>query len=200
MDTSRPRLVPPDATALDGTSFDDTSHDSPYLDAADGPAGDERADGPDETMVDGGAGVPAAAASGGAARPARSASGGAGGSGGSGGGPRKGGKGGNGPSGRLPEAKRSKYVRRACYVLGVLLFIPVAGFIIVYLMTPIPSTTQPAAKAQQSVFLYSDNKTVIARSGDFDRRPVQLSKVPGPVSDAVISAENRSFYRTRACR
>ncbi len=79
-------------------------------------------------------------------------------------------------------------------MLGVLILLPIIGFVVVYLMTPIPSSAQPAAKAQQSVFYYSDNKTVIARSGDFDRRPVQLNDVPAPVRDAVISAENRSFY------
>ena len=90
--------------------------------------------------------------------------------------------------------RRIKYARRAAYVLGVLVALPIIGFVIVYLMTPIPSSAQPAAKAQQSVFYYSDGKTVIARTGSFDRRPVQLSEVPRQVRDAVISAENRSFY------
>lgn len=102
-----------------------------------------------------------------------------------------------GPGGTKPKKQtdlRIKYARRAAYVLGVLVLLPIIGFVIVYLMTPIPSSTQPAAKAQQSVFLYNDGKTVIARTGNFDRRPVQLDAVPQQVRDAVISAENRSFY------
>jgi membrane peptidoglycan carboxypeptidase len=101
------------------------------------------------------------------------------------------------PGGKKPKKqtdRRIKYARRAAYVLGVLVLLPVVGFIIVYLMTPVPSSTQPAAKAQQSVFLYNDDKTVIARTGSFDRRPVDLQVVPRQVRDAVISAENRSFY------
>ncbi len=95
---------------------------------------------------------------------------------------------------RKPPDRRIKYARRAAYVLGVLVLLPVIGFVIVYLMTPIPTSAQPTAKAQQSVFLYNDGKTVIARTGSFDRRPVDLAAVPRPVRDAVISAENRSFY------
>jgi membrane peptidoglycan carboxypeptidase len=101
------------------------------------------------------------------------------------------------PGGRKPKKqtdRRIKYARRTAYVLGVLVLLPIIGFVIIYLMTPIPSSAQPAAKAQQSVFLYNDGKTVIARTGKFDRRPVQLDAVPRQVRDAVISAENRSFY------
>jgi membrane peptidoglycan carboxypeptidase len=101
------------------------------------------------------------------------------------------------PLGKKPKKqtdRRIKYARRAAYVLGVLVLLPIVGFVIVYLMTPIPSSAQPAAKAQQSVFLYNDGKTVIARTGKFDRRPVKLDAVPRQVRDAVISAENRSFY------
>jgi membrane peptidoglycan carboxypeptidase len=102
-----------------------------------------------------------------------------------------------GPVGKKPKKetdRRIKYARRTAYVLGVLVLLPIVGFVIVYLMTPIPSSAQPAAKAQQSVFLYNDGKTVIARTGTFDRRPVELDAVPRQVRDAVISAENRSFY------
>jgi membrane peptidoglycan carboxypeptidase len=90
--------------------------------------------------------------------------------------------------------RRIRYARRAAYVLAGLILLPIIGFVVIYLMTPIPSSAQPAAKAQQSVFYYSDGKTVIARTGAFDRRPIQLKDVPQPVRDAVISAENRSFY------
>ncbi|WP_433434579.1 transglycosylase domain-containing protein [Nonomuraea sp. CA-141351] len=60
-------------------------------------------------------------------------------------------------------------------------------------MTPIPDSTQKQATAQGSVIYYRDGKTVLARQG-IDRKNVELAKVPQHVRDAVIAAENRSFY------
>ncbi|MFG1703886.1 transglycosylase domain-containing protein [Nonomuraea sp. M3C6] len=60
-------------------------------------------------------------------------------------------------------------------------------------MTPIPDSTQEQATAQGSVIYYRDGKTVLARQG-IDRKNVELAKVPKHVRDAVIAAENRSFY------
>ncbi|MGN9840764.1 transglycosylase domain-containing protein [Nonomuraea sp. H19] len=60
-------------------------------------------------------------------------------------------------------------------------------------MTPIPDTTQKEATAQGSVIYYRDGKGVLARQG-VDRKVVPLAKVPVHVRDAVIAAENRSFY------
>ncbi|WP_237104930.1 transglycosylase domain-containing protein [Nonomuraea sp. MG754425] len=61
-------------------------------------------------------------------------------------------------------------------------------------MTPIPDTTQKQATAQGSVIYYRDGKSVLARQG-IDRRKVDLAQVPEHVRDAVIAAENRSFYQ-----
>ncbi|MEV0591651.1 transglycosylase domain-containing protein [Nonomuraea cavernae] len=69
-----------------------------------------------------------------------------------------------------------------------------ALFGIAWAMTPIPDSTQEQATAQGSVIYYRDGKTVLARQG-IDRRNVELAKVPEHVRDAVIAAENRSFYQ-----
>jgi membrane peptidoglycan carboxypeptidase len=61
-------------------------------------------------------------------------------------------------------------------------------------MTPIPDTTQKQATAQGSVIYYRDGKSVLARQG-VDRKLVDLAKVPMHVRQAVIAAENRSFYQ-----
>jgi membrane peptidoglycan carboxypeptidase len=98
------------------------------------------------------------------------------------------------PGGRRPRSRRSRYLRRGLFALSILLALPILAFGVVYVMTPVPSSAQPTAQAEQSVFYYSDGKTVIARTGEFDRRPVNLADVPKQVRDAVISAENRSFY------
>ncbi|MEV5708583.1 transglycosylase domain-containing protein [Actinoallomurus sp. NPDC052274] len=89
-------------------------------------------------------------------------------------------------------SRRAKWLRRTTYVLGVLILLPVAAFVVAYLMTPVPSSAQPDAVKEASVFYYSDG-SVLLRTGK-NRQPVPLSQVPKPVRDAVISAENRSFY------
>jgi membrane peptidoglycan carboxypeptidase len=89
-------------------------------------------------------------------------------------------------------SRRTKWLRRATYVLAALILLPVAAFVVVYLMTPIPSSAQPDAVKEASVFYYDDGG-VLLRTGT-NRQPVPLSKVPKQVRDAVISAENRSFY------
>ncbi|MEU6718543.1 transglycosylase domain-containing protein [Nonomuraea sp. NPDC046802] len=67
-------------------------------------------------------------------------------------------------------------------------------FAVAWALTPIPDTTQKQATAQGSVIYYRDGKTVLARRG-IDRKNVELAKVPKHVRDAVIAAENRSFYQ-----
>ncbi|MFI7230803.1 transglycosylase domain-containing protein [Nonomuraea angiospora] len=66
-------------------------------------------------------------------------------------------------------------------------------FAVAWALTPIPDSTQKQATAQGSVIYYRDGKTVLARRG-IDRKIVELAKVPKHVQDAVIAAENRSFY------
>ncbi len=71
----------------------------------------------------------------------------------------------------------------------------VAGlFAVVWVLTPIPDTTQKLATAQGSLIYYRDGKTVLARQG-VNRKNVSLDKVPQVVRDAVISVENRTFYQ-----
>src|SRR5262245_53224198 len=67
-------------------------------------------------------------------------------------------------------------------------------FAIVWAMTPIPDSTQANATAQGSVIFYRDGKTVLAKPG-VNRVTVSLDKVPQVVRDAVIAAENRTFYQ-----
>jgi membrane peptidoglycan carboxypeptidase len=68
----------------------------------------------------------------------------------------------------------------------------ILGFVVVYLLTPIPSA-RSAAKAEGSVFYYADGKTSFAKLGP-NRVLVPLDQVPPHVRAAVISAENRTFY------
>ncbi|MGN9784699.1 transglycosylase domain-containing protein [Nonomuraea sp. ZG12] len=89
--------------------------------------------------------------------------------------------------------RKRRWLRISLIVGGSGFLVLAALFGIAWAMTPIPDSTQKDATAQGSVIYYRDGKSVIARQG-VDRRTVELAKVPEHVRDAVIAAENRSFY------
>ncbi|GAB2451711.1 hypothetical protein GCM10027187_19910 [Streptosporangium sandarakinum] len=86
-----------------------------------------------------------------------------------------------------------RFLRLALIAFGVVVVLSVGVLGVVWAMTPIPDSTQPKATAQGSVIYYRDGKTVLAKQG-VNRRSVPLSEVPESVRNAVIAAENRSFY------
>ncbi|NYD50128.1 membrane peptidoglycan carboxypeptidase [Actinomadura luteofluorescens] len=106
-------------------------------------------------------------------------------------GPGRGGRGGGKGPGK-PRSRRSRFLRRALFlILGFIGFCIVA-FGVAYLFTPVPSA-QEQAIAQGPTFYYSDGKTQIAKTG-MNRDAVKLDKIPESTRAAVIAAENRSFY------
>ncbi|WP_170180597.1 transglycosylase domain-containing protein [Actinomadura pelletieri] len=109
---------------------------------------------------------------------------------------RDGGRGGGGRGGgkgpRKPRSRRSRYLRRALFLLLGFIGFFIAAFGIAYLFTPVPSP-QEQAIAQGPTFYYSDGKTQIAKTG-VNRDAVKLDRIPESTRDAVIAAENRSFY------
>ncbi|WP_106399890.1 transglycosylase domain-containing protein [Actinocorallia populi] len=93
----------------------------------------------------------------------------------------------------IPSRRRGRWLRKISYgVLGVIGAFVVA-FAIAYILTPVPSTQQLDAREQLNVFYYADGETVIAQEGT-NRQPVPLAEVSESMRQAVISAENRSFY------
>ncbi|WP_405141763.1 penicillin-binding protein [Sphaerisporangium sp. NBC_01403] len=98
---------------------------------------------------------------------------------------------------RDQEKKRSsrrRLLRRFLIAGGIAVLGIVAMVAVVWVLTPIPDTTQKDATAQGSLIYYRDGKTVLARQG-VNRKNVPLEKVPKVVRDAVISVENRTFYQ-----
>ncbi|REE95804.1 transglycosylase domain-containing protein [Thermomonospora umbrina] len=96
---------------------------------------------------------------------------------------------------RRPRKERSRlarYTRRIVFGLLAFLGLLIAAFAVAYAFTPVPSP-QEDATAQGPEFYYDDGKTLIAKIG-VNRQKVELSEVPPHVRDAVIAAENRSFY------
>lgn len=79
-------------------------------------------------------------------------------------------------------------------VLGVALV--VAGFGAAYALVDVPQPKDQQL-AQASVVYYRDGKTELGRFGDINRTAVPLDKVPQYVQDAVLAAEDRTFYTNR---
>jgi membrane peptidoglycan carboxypeptidase len=98
-----------------------------------------------------------------------------------------------GPPGPAQRSRKARYVRRAAFGVLAAFGLCMLLFTIAYLLTPIPSA-KSASIASGSVFYYSDGRTPIARQGP-NRTIVDLDRVPKPVREAVLAAENRSFYR-----
>ncbi|TMQ95906.1 penicillin-binding protein [Actinomadura soli] len=105
-------------------------------------------------------------------------------------GPGPGGGDGRGP--RKPRSRRSRYLRRALFLMLAFIGFCIAAFGVAYLFTPVPSP-QEQAIAQGPTFYYSDGKTQIAKTG-VNRDAVKLDRIPKSTRDAVIAAENRGFY------
>jgi membrane peptidoglycan carboxypeptidase len=76
-------------------------------------------------------------------------------------------------------------------VLGV-----AALFGVVYAVVDVPEPNDQALE-QTSVVYFSDGRTEIGRFGESNRIAVSLDKVPVHVRDAVLAAEDRSFYSNK---
>ncbi|AGL18986.1 transglycosylase domain-containing protein [Actinoplanes sp. N902-109] len=76
----------------------------------------------------------------------------------------------------------------ALAVLSVALVVAGAGYVAGVDLPPEP------APPQASVLYYRDGHTVLARIGTTDRTDITLDKVPVPVRQAFLAAEDRGFY------
>ncbi|MDT9681246.1 transglycosylase domain-containing protein [Streptomyces sp. TRM76323] len=80
-------------------------------------------------------------------------------------------------------------------VLGGLLLLVLVlggGFLAGYLLIEIPPANA-AATAQANVYLYADGSP-LAQGGRVNRESVPLARVPRPLRQAVLAAEDRDFY------
>ncbi|GAA5123946.1 transglycosylase domain-containing protein [Pseudonocardia adelaidensis] len=97
--------------------------------------------------------------------------------------------------GRKQKASPWRRVRRISYVvLGLLLIGPFVAFVIGWFMFPVPSS-QDVALSQVATFKFADGEELATvRPEGENRVAVTLDKVPKHVRDAVLAAEDRSFY------
>ncbi|MFF7455120.1 transglycosylase domain-containing protein [Kitasatospora sp. NPDC008115] len=102
------------------------------------------------------------------------------------------------------EARRALPLRRRLLptwrvTLGAVLttaLLAVGAFAVLYVIVPLPDPNAQAV-AQSNVYLYADGVTEIARTGAVNRTDVTIDKVPVSTRQAVVSAEDRTFYQNR---
>jgi membrane peptidoglycan carboxypeptidase len=76
-------------------------------------------------------------------------------------------------------------------IVGVLVM--VAGFVYLYQTTPIPDPNADF-QAQTTYIYYSDGKTEIGQLATQNRDSLPLDEMPKCIQDAVVAAENRTFW------
>lgn len=99
---------------------------------------------------------------------------------------------GEGEAGTKP---RRRWLRWTLGVLATLILIPFLAFVIGWMIFKVP-TPDDAAIAQVSTYTYADGTTPLAtvRPENGNRIKVTLDKVPVPVRNAVLAAEDATFY------
>src|SRR5690606_22563266 len=102
------------------------------------------------------------------------------------------GRGGAGGRGGRPRSRRSRFLHGTLFTMLDLFGFFDAAFAVAYLFTPVPSPLEKAV-AQGPTFYYSDGKTEIAKTG-VNRDAVDLDRIPESTRNAVIAAENGTFY------
>jgi membrane peptidoglycan carboxypeptidase len=77
---------------------------------------------------------------------------------------------------------------------ALVIFALVGTYFYLYNSTQIPTTLAANVLDQNSTVYYSDGKTVIGTIGPFDRQLLTFNQIPKNVQDAVLAAEDRSFW------
>ncbi|MEV7078599.1 transglycosylase domain-containing protein [Streptomyces sp. NPDC093516] len=70
--------------------------------------------------------------------------------------------------------------------------VAVAG--IGYAMVGVPTEENAAARSQNNVYLWSNGQQMVATGSGQNRQNVTIDRIPKAMQDAVISAENKTFY------
>ncbi|RIQ20704.1 transglycosylase domain-containing protein [Jiangella rhizosphaerae] len=78
------------------------------------------------------------------------------------------------------------------YALGMML-LGVAGVSIAYAMTDIPEANA-FARSEATIVYWNDGETELGRFSAENRETVDISEIPQACQDAVVAAEDRSFY------
>ena len=88
---------------------------------------------------------------------------------------------------------RPRWGRRILLTILTLGVLGLVGLGIAYAVTPIPEAND-AALAEASVIYYSDGQTELDRLSEINRESVTIDQIPEHVRNAVLAAEDRTFY------
>jgi membrane peptidoglycan carboxypeptidase len=94
---------------------------------------------------------------------------------------------------RTKKQRRNRRLKIAGAVIAGMLVLLGVFVGVVYAKTEVPSPDS-ITTAQTTVVYFSDGKTEMARLGDENRTSVTLEEIAEPAQNAVLAAENRSFY------
>ncbi len=107
------------------------------------------------------------------------------------------GPGGKGPNGKAPRKGGRRWLRRTLQVLGVTALVLVLAGVAVaafaYVRTEIPDPND-AAFAQTTTIYYADGETELGRFAAQDRTIVESADINDTIREAVVAAEDRTFY------
>src|SRR5215470_14730743 len=68
-----------------------------------------------------------------------------------------------------------------------------AGGAVAYAVVQVPEPS-PASLAQSNVYYWADGTPMVSVDGEADRQIIPIQKIPPAMQDAVVSAEDESFY------
>ncbi len=91
--------------------------------------------------------------------------------------------------------RRWSWKKRILVTLLALGGLGIAGVVTAYALIRIPQPNE-LATAQASIIYFADGKTELGRLSEIDgnRESVDISRIPKPVQQAMVAAEDRSFY------
>ena len=101
------------------------------------------------------------------------------------------------PQRPLSRRDRAKKVGKWLLVVGlVCALLGVSAFVVAYTVTDVPDPNEDF-QTQTSFVYYNDGKTELGRYATQNRESISLDKMPESIKDAVVAAENKTFWTDR---
>ena len=97
------------------------------------------------------------------------------------------------PAKRAAPAKKSHGLRNTVLILIGLAAVAVGVFVVLVTRTTVP-TPNEIATSEATIVYWADGETEIGRLGEATRRSIPLADIPIEVRNAVLAAEDRTFY------